>query len=479
MGTTYEDRIEELLELGAPYEYENDSLERSTPRFRVTWSVRDYQHYVIHDNFRRLTSYLPTELARDHSFNVIHWYEFRLAQFELDKFDFLPPKPPKKPSDKFTQDMAAAASNEERWPHVMEYVDDLLVWMSTETTDTLELNGVQVDRGKYAAIQRNSATVKDKARVLPKPVVIKVLINGQPVRALIDSGSQGDFLSTTLADQLNLKKEEMTMPLKLQLAVQGSRSVVNFCTEARLQYQGIDEVRKFDIINLNNYDAILGTPWLYQHQVCFGFNPARVLIGSDIVLPIKTGADTKMMVNALSLDEGKVEAAREELRRYAEPLCRDVSETELPPFRVINHTIPLIDEKKTYPWRPSRCPEAFRAQWAEKRDAYLKSGRWKITSAGNTVPMLLIPKPKKDGAAPELRTVFDLRERNKNTYKLTSPLPDMEGMLRRASKHKFRTALDLKSAYEQIRIVPEHVERSTVTTPDGNMVSQVIPAGRL
>ena len=38
-------------------------------------------------------------------------------------------------------------------------------------------------------------------------------------------------------------------------------------------------------------------------------------------------------------------------------------------------------------------------------------------------------------------------------------------------------ALDLKNAYEQIRIVPEHVERSTVTTPDGNMISQVVQQG--
>jgi len=105
----------------------------------------------------------------------------------------------------------------------------------------------------------------------------------------------------------------------------------------------------------------------------------------------------------------------------------------------------------------------------------VKSGRWKITSAGNTVPMLLILKPSTN--PPELRTVVDLRERNKNTHKQMSPLPDMEGMLRRTASKLFRTALDLKSAYEQIRIMPEHVERSTVTTPDGNMVSQVIQIG--
>lgn len=53
----------------------------------------------------------------------------------------------------------------------------------------------------------------------------------------------------------------------------------------------------------------------------------------------------------------------------------------------------------------------------------------------------------------------------------------MEGMLRQAASKPFQTMLDLKDAYEQIRIVPEHVKRSVVTTPDGNMVSQVIQQG--
>ena len=53
----------------------------------------------------------------------------------------------------------------------------------------------------------------------------------------------------------------------------------------------------------------------------------------------------------------------------------------------------------------------------------------------------------------------------------------MDGMLRRTASKPFRTMLDLKSAYEQIRIIPEHVEQMTVTTPDGNMVSLVIQQG--
>ncbi|CAA7260818.1 unnamed protein product [Cyclocybe aegerita] len=37
--------------------------------------------------------------------------------------------------------------------------------------------------------------------------------------------------------------------------------------------------------------------------------------------------------------------------------------------------------------------------------------------------------------------------------------------------------MDGKDAYEQIHIEPAHVERTAVTTPDGNMVSQVIQIG--
>ncbi|CAA7268127.1 unnamed protein product [Cyclocybe aegerita] len=194
-------------------------------------------------------------------------------------------------------------------------------------------------------------------------------------------------------------------------------------------------------------------------------------------MPIRAGPEAKPLVGALQPVDDVVEKVCEELRAQAEPLCRGVEDTELPPLRAINHTIPLIDPNRKYPWRPSRCPEAFRAQWAKKRDAYLRSGQWEITLAGNTVPMMLIPKPSKDGGLPDVRTLLDLRERNKNTYKLTSPLTDMEGMLRRMVSKLFRTALDLKSAYEQIRIIPEHVERMSMTTPDGNMVSHVIQIG--
>jgi len=124
------------------------------------------------------------------------------------------------------------------------------------------LNGIQVDRNKYPSLQQNAAAPKEKDRLIPRPVVATVQINGQPAQALLDSGSLGDFISTTLADQLILKQIVLDKPIILQLAVQGSRSKVNSRVGARLQYQSIDETCQFDVININSYDLILGMPWM-------------------------------------------------------------------------------------------------------------------------------------------------------------------------------------------------------------------------
>ena len=99
--------------------------------------------------------------------------------------------------------------------------------------------------------------------------------------------------------------------------------------------------------------------WLYQHQSCVGFNPGCVVIGSDDSVPVKLGTSTKLMAQAISVGADEIEAAHEELRQYAKPLCKDENETPLPPLHDINHTIPLIDETVRYPWHPSHCPEAL------------------------------------------------------------------------------------------------------------------------
>ena len=110
----------------------------------------------------------------------------------------------------------------------------------------------------------------------------------------MDSSSLGDFMSSTLAEELKLKKKELTTLLPVQLAVQGSCLKVNFDATIKFEYQCIYCNRYFNIINLSNYDLILGTPFLHQHRVTMGINPSCLFIGSDIPLSIEGPGVTRL-----------------------------------------------------------------------------------------------------------------------------------------------------------------------------------------
>lgn len=261
----------------------------------------------------------------------------------------------------------------------------------------IEAFGIEIPRtnppkDRIPALQRNAAVTKDLTRLIPKPIIVVVHIEGQPARALIDTGSLADFMSLNFAEQLNVPKVKLKKPLTIQLAVQGSRSKVNYGVTARIQYQGTDYQQYFDVINLQHYDLILGTPFLFQHRIMIGFNSPRVVLGSSEPLAIEGTQVSTLESRVTEIYNEQVDKAREYLLKMAKPLCTSTGETELPPLHEINHTIPLIDENKIYTWRPSRCPEALRPAWIEKKNAYLRSGRWKMTTAQNTCPMLLIPK---------------------------------------------------------------------------------------
>jgi len=222
---------------------------------------------------------------------------------------------------------------------------------------------------------------------------------------------------------------------------------------------------------------ILGTPFIFQHSILSGLNPTRVIIGSAKPLPIEGSNVTEITSEAIEIVKNNLEKLREELRDYARPLCHEDEDIPLSPFHAINHSIPLIDLDKVYLWHPSHCPEALRLLWAAKGTAYLKNEQWMIMNTTNTVPMLFLPKPGKDGAPIKMRTTIDLRERNANTRKMALPVPEINGILQHAAVCCWWSLIDMLKAFKQVHIILEHVAHSTVMTPDGNIISNVMQIG--
>ena len=158
------------------------TLRKGDPRFVVNPTKHDLLR--IYDRVQGFDSHLHIPLILSKEFSVGKWYAEQCA-FNSDI-----PRP-----WKVAHEWAEARKDKGLALDDPEQTDD-----GSIDESLIEIGGVQVDRYKYPALQRNSAQVKGNQRILPKPVVIKVIVNGQPARALLDTGSLGDFVSSTLAE---------------------------------------------------------------------------------------------------------------------------------------------------------------------------------------------------------------------------------------------------------------------------------------
>ncbi|KZP03157.1 hypothetical protein FIBSPDRAFT_909454 [Athelia psychrophila] len=231
-----------------------------------------------------------------------------------------------------------------------------------------------------------------------QPIKVVVLINGQSCRARLDSGSLSDFMSTTICDQLQVQKEDLKEAIPRQLTCSGSSSKIHTRATANLVYQDINEEHVFDMCNLESYDLILGTPFMFQHKILLGLNPTQVVVNLADSLPIRGVQTVRLEANTTGI-AASTECMCTELYKYAIPICKEASETPLPPLRGkgLDHEINLIDPNMRYVGCHTRCPEGLRPAWNQNRSDYVKCSRWVGWSGINTVPMFIMQKPTKDG----------------------------------------------------------------------------------
>jgi hypothetical protein len=106
--------------------------------------------------------------------------------------------------------------------------------------------------------------------------VTLVEINGQPAVALLDSGCTTDAILPKLANIARVKVHELMEQVPLQLGTAGSRSKINYGMNTHIVYGPIKMDHYFDVININIYDAILGTLFMGKHGIVLDFELDQV-----------------------------------------------------------------------------------------------------------------------------------------------------------------------------------------------------------
>ena len=126
-------------------------------------------------------------------------------------------------------------------------------------TPHVESNRARYKIGGGLQPQRNSR--------LQRCIEVTVPINGIIARVLLDGGSNTNMISPEFATVAKVTAIELQEQMTLQLAVTGSRSKINYGTWVPMEFGPIQASTYFDIANIDGYDVILGTPFLWEHGV--------------------------------------------------------------------------------------------------------------------------------------------------------------------------------------------------------------------
>ncbi|GAA5885012.1 hypothetical protein JCM1840_006962, partial [Sporobolomyces johnsonii] len=147
--------------------------------------------------------------------------------------------------------------------------------------------------------------------------------------------------------------------------------------------------------------------------------------------------------------------------------------SRLPPNRPEQHSIDLLDDELKVRPKAIGIPARYDKQWRAHLLKFVETGYWAPAALESACSMFAVPKHDPG----EARFVINLKPRNVNTKRRISPIPDMKGVRSRLAAHRYRSKLDFKNAYEQIRLDADSVPRSGFVTPSGTFVSRVMQQG--
>ncbi|KAF8223149.1 hypothetical protein L208DRAFT_1228480, partial [Tricholoma matsutake] len=216
---------------------------------------------------------------------------------------------------------------------------------------------------------------------------------------LLDSGCMSDSISPEFAMSANLKAHKLEEPVPLQLGTVGSHSKINFGLFTDFEISEIKNTHYFDVVNIDRYDAILGTVFMRKHGIVLDFEHDEVQVKGKQLDTIIEGPNTfkqacwhAMHPQPPKDDKGPL--SKKDLPCLCEKWkqsCQDILNgvpDKLPPLR----HIPLVDEKKKYNYYFLKCPNLMRKPLAGKIAKYCKAGWWHPAHTEQAAPMLVIPK---------------------------------------------------------------------------------------
>ena len=109
-----------------------------------------------------------------------------------------------------------------------------------------------------------------------------------------------EFAFITKAKQIKLEEQ-----VTLQLGCVGSRSKISYSTKAPMDVGGVKEKTYFDLVNIDRYDCIIGTPFMNAHGVCLDFGNHCVFMKGEGIQALSFNEEQKYVDKMKTIRSGR------------------------------------------------------------------------------------------------------------------------------------------------------------------------------
>lgn len=300
-------------------------------------------------------------------------------------------------------------------------------------------------------------------------IVLSIGNNSVNANALIDSGASSNFISEAFLQNKPFKQTQLKDPQSVRLAngyqilltKQLSSVIIKVFPNTSDSNSSMNAIPSSFLVAPITFDVILGLPWLQSA------NPK---------INWKT-----LQLNSLNVDlpNSNLEKIQYQLPDNVPPVYRsyssifhDNSVDKLPPHRSFDLSIDLVKDaipKFSPIYHLSQKETQILKSWIDEN---LEKGFIKPTKSPYGAPIFFVPK--KDGT---LRPCIDYRALNSDTIKDKYPLPLIDQFLDRLNGAKIFTSLDLKGAYNLVRIKEGHEQKAAFRSVFGHFEPLVIQFG--
>ncbi|KAI2654647.1 Transposon Tf2-11 polyprotein [Labeo rohita] len=280
------------------------------------------------------------------------------------------------------------------------------------------------------------------------------------VSALVDSGSSGNFISQDCLNQLQLTRRPHHQVLSVK-TIQGKplgRGKIRHSSPIITLQVGLFHYEdiKFLVLEDSTASIILGRPWLQQQHPELSWDPYPLVLSSTRIE---------------SPDQDSVPEVPAEYMAFQDVFSKQAA-TQLPPHRPWDCAIDLLPgaqlpKRRVY---PLSIPE--RQAMEEYISEALAQGFIQPSTSPAASSFFFVGK--KDGG---LRPYIDYRQLNSQVIQQPYPLPLVPAALEELRGAQVFMKLDLRSAYNLVRIRAGDEWKTAFVTPSGHYEYRVMPYG--